>query len=307
LLFDEAESQSDNEAKRVQNVLSLIRQASTESAAQTLKGTMGGSAMNFHIRSMFCLSSIQVGIKHQADFERMTVLALRPKHEDESKGKDWPILRDKLHRVKCDTTLPARILRRSLDLMPITMQNMTTFQDAATEVFGSARDGDQYGTLMAGCWSLMHKHLATAVEAIEFIRSYEWDEYTEYAESDDPKKALGALMQAAIRTNSNNVITLHECVKAAHGGVLGHVMLPQFDAQDLLMRHGMMIKDDALLISNDNPAMSVLLKDTSYAVDWRAQLLRVPGVTRYPKAVRFNGLVKKSISVSLLEVLDVNF
>jgi hypothetical protein len=60
VLFDESEQNNEREAMRVQQIIALIRQSSTESAARTLKGTQGGAAMDFMIRSMFCLSSIQV-------------------------------------------------------------------------------------------------------------------------------------------------------------------------------------------------------------------------------------------------------
>ncbi len=62
VLFDESESNEENDARRIQAVLSLIRQSSTESEAQTFKGSASGEAMAFHIRSMFCLASIQVAL-----------------------------------------------------------------------------------------------------------------------------------------------------------------------------------------------------------------------------------------------------
>jgi putative DNA primase/helicase len=106
VLIDESESNEENEIRRTQGVLSLIRQASTESDAQTLKGTAGGEAMRFHIRSMFALASIQVGLKQQADRERerITVLTLRSKGRDDAEGEGHRHLEAELGRIRRDRT-----------------------------------------------------------------------------------------------------------------------------------------------------------------------------------------------------------
>lgn len=306
VLFDESEQNNEREVGRVQNVLSLIRQASTESAALTLKGTAGGEAMHFHIRSMFCLSSIQVGMKHQADFERLTVLALRPKRDDDNAAATWATLKDMLYRLERDETLPARLLRRSMDLLATTQENIKTFVDAAARVFGSVREGDQYGTLMAGCWSLMNSGLATAQQATELINSYDWSEYRENIELDESSKALAALLEAQIRTPTGAQITLHEAVMVAAGVSDGSLTMPSLDAKALLQRFGMRLEGEQLLLSNNSQALSDLLRGTPYQADWRGQLLRVPGVTRHAKAVRFNGVVSKCLAVPVGLLMDEN-
>lgn len=59
--------------------------------AQTLKEQLQKASMQFDIRSMFMLSSIQVSMLMQADRERITVLGLQPKRQSNAAGQ-WKIL-----------------------------------------------------------------------------------------------------------------------------------------------------------------------------------------------------------------------
>lgn len=304
VLFDESEQNNEREAGRVQNVLSLIRQASTESAAKTLKGTAGGDAMHFITRSMFCLSSIMVGMKHQADLERLTVLALRPKREDTDAASNWDKLKEQLHLIQRDSEMPARLFTRALNLLPTTLKNIGTFVDAASRKFGSVREGDQYGTLLAGCWSLMSSKLATPAEAAALIESFEWDEFRENIEVDESTKALGALLEAQIRVGGGSSATVYEIVRASTGAVTAGVPLTMADAEATLARYGMRVLNDDLLLSNNSHSLVELLHGTPYGADWRGQLLRVPGVRRHEKAVRFNGQASKCVAVPLGSIMD---
>lgn len=307
VLFDESEQNNEREAGRVQNVLSLIRQASSQSDAKTYKGSVSGEAMHFEIRSMFCLSSIQVGMKHQADFERLTVLALRPKSDDKDAANSWDRLKERLHWLKRDECLPSRLFRRALDLLPVTLKNIKTFVDAASRHFGSVREGDQYGTLMAGCWSLTSTELATPAEAAALIGSFDWEEFRENLEMEDSTKALGALLEAQIRVGGGVGATVYEIIRATCHGVTSGVPLTQPDADATLQRYGMRVIGDDLLLSNNSLALVELLKGTPYGADWRGQLLRVPGVRRYgdgQKTVRFNGQGSKCVAVPLASILE---
>lgn len=312
VLFDESEQNNEREESRVQNVLALIRQASSESGAQTFKGTAGGKAMHFHVRSMFCLASIQVGIKQQADRERLTVLALRPKHDDGGTGEaaaQWVDLQDRLHVMgrNADVIRP-RLIRRAIDLLPTTLRNIETFVRVATEHFGNARTGDQYGTLLAGAWSLTSTGLASREDALEMIQSYEWAEYTESQEQDEASRALQALLEAKIRIASSEYSVSELALKAAN--LQSSCLMEVGDANDLLRRHGMKVVGDKmmgpapqLLVSNNSFALTKLLNGTPFAADLRGQLLRVKGVTKHPKAERFSGYVNKCVAVpiSLIE------
>ena len=61
VIFDEFEQNDQRDKQIVQNVLALARIASSE-GGKIYKGTTTGGANAFEIRSMFCVSSINVAL-----------------------------------------------------------------------------------------------------------------------------------------------------------------------------------------------------------------------------------------------------
>jgi len=305
VLFDESESNEENDARRIQNVLSLIRQASTESQAVTLKGTAGGDAMEFHIRSMFCLASIQTAIKNQADIERLAVLSLRPKREEKNAAETWEKMQERLHQLKRDKTYSARLFRRALNLLPVTLKSISVFSNAFAQRCGSVRDGDQYGTLLAGTWSLISDRVPTQEEAFELIDRYDWSEHREAHDVDDSERALGYLLESRVRVPGGVEVTVYELIREAAGKGDGSVQIGAAHADAMLQRFGMRLTEDNrhVLLSNNSRTLKDLLADTPFAADIRGMLLRLVGVTRYSATVRFNGLSSRCIAIPLRHVL----
>jgi putative DNA primase/helicase len=304
VLFDESESQTEREALRIQSVLAMVRQASSESAAKTYKGTAGGDAISFHIRSMFCLASIQVGIKYQADIERMTVLTLLPKRDDADPAETWKRIDDALHVMARDETMPGRLVRRSLALLPATISNIKTFAEAAAMKFGSQRDGDQYGTLMAGAWSLISRELVTLDEARQWIDAYDWSEHRENNETDEGERAMSALMGALVRISGAAEVTVSELVRTALGLVVDGVGLTTTSAEAVLQRHGIRTSGDVLLLSNTSTELRRLMRDTPFSADLRGVLLRVKGAYKWTGTARFSGTPTRCIAVPLDGYID---
>lgn len=305
VLFDESEQNDDKEVMRIQQVISLVRQASTESDAQTYKGTASGEAMSFHIRSMFCLASIQVGMKHKADVERMAVLALRSKRDDQDAAGTWKRIRDALYTIKRDADLPRRLFRRSLGLLPVTLRNIDLFAEVGAQRFGNQRDGDQYGTLLAGAWSLTSQALATYGDAEKLIDSFDWSEHLENAELDDSTRAYSALMEAHVRLQGGVIVTVYELACLALGHGIDGVSMQSSSADAVLQRYGMRVRDGRLLVSNTSDQPKHLMQGTPFEADLRGVLLRYPGADRYnDKTQRFNGQASKCISLPLGDVVE---
>lgn len=305
VLFDESESNSERDAMRIQSVLSLVRQSSSESPAEVLKGTAGGDAMSFHIRSMFCLASIQVGVKQQADIDRMTVLSLMPRREDTNAADTWIRISDALHVMSRDEALPGRLVCRSLKLLPITLKNIKTFSEAAAMRFGSQREGDQYGTLLAGAWSVMSSEPVDLDGALGLIDSYDWSEHRENNEVDESERAMSALMGALIRVSGVD-ISVNELVRVACGQAIEGVTVSQPNsAEAVLQRHGIrtMPAEGVLILSNTSEQLKHLMVGTPFEADLRGVLLRVKGAKRYPKAVKFSGIPSRAISLPLEPLL----
>ncbi len=303
VLFDESESNNEKEAMRIQQVLAMVRQASTESQAQTYKGTVGGDAMAFHIRSMFCLASIQVGLKQQADIERMTVLSILPKETDPTPSDTWKRIDEALHVMQRDETLPGRLLRRSMELLPITLKNIKTFSEAAADKFGSQRDGDQYGTLMAGAWSLISREPITLEGARGWLDAYDWSEHRENNQVEEGERALASLMGALIRISGAAEVSVNELIRVANGLEVDGITMATAGAAAVLARHGMRIEGARLILSNTSEQLKGLMAGTPFEADLRGVLLRCNGAMRVEKTVKFSGIATRAISLPLKHLI----
>lgn len=307
VVFDEGESNNIKEAERMQNVLALIRQSSSDSAAKTLKGTAGGKSMSFHIRSMFCLASIQAAINHQADLERITKLELKNKGGDNS-GDEWNKLRDRLYEViERDEDISMRLFQRSINLYEVTKQNILMFSNVAANKFNSQRKGDQYGTLLAGCWSLTHSSVATKEQAEKLIDDYDWTEYQEGTEVEESEKALTYFLGCKLRNESGREYTIHELISDFNntpddeGSRFGF----ENSAAKTLKRHDMIHDQEAgiLYISNTSNHIANLFKNTVYEAGWRDQMLRADGVYKEAKKQKkFGGRNSRYFYIALNEV-----
>jgi putative DNA primase/helicase len=305
VVMDESESNEDGDAKRIQSILGLIRQASTESDAETLKGTTDGSGMTYHIRSMFCLASIQVALKHKADIDRLTVLTLKSgKSGDQQSGDDWNKIKDAMYRlVGTDAAFRAGLLRRCIDLLPTTLKNIEVFSSVGAEFFGSQRDGDQYGALMAGAWSLVSTAVASREQASKMYSSYNWQELRDDHDADESHSALAALMEAHVRVKGGVELTVYELVRSASGQDTGLTEINEVTADAILQRYGMKIKDSWLVLSNRSKGLRRLMAGTTFEADYRGVLLRVDGADKNDnKAERFNGVQTKCFRIPLSAV-----
>lgn len=303
VLLDEAECNNDRERQRMENILSLIRQSSSESQAETLKGTVSGDSMNFHVRSMFCLASINTTLVQKADIDRMTKLSIRSPGDS---GKDnWVELENELIKITKDETIPHRLLARALKMLPVIHKNIAVFVRVAAKHFGSQRDGDQFGTLLAGCYSLISTTEATEAQAQAMIDYYNWQEHVEDHEQDDSSRAMQSILGARVRMPGNvGELSIYELVRET-SAVHRDGIVDALQAEATLRRHGIVpdLAAGQLLFGVTTPSLRELVEHTNFATDLRGQLLRVPGAKRHNVPVSFAGVKSRCISVPLDPIL----
>lgn len=306
VLIDEAESNNERDKQRIENIMSLIRQTSSESQAETLKGTVSGDSQHYQIRSMFCLASINVNLPTKADIDRLTKLVIKgPK----SGGEDnWPLLEAELNKIDADETISSRLLARSLKLMPVILEAIKVFRKVAAKHFGSQRDGDQFGTLLAGCWCLQYSTVPTELDAEVMIDDYVWDEHTEDQDQDDSTQARAALLNAKIRLGGGlSDQTVYELVRESSPAHRQNTIDARI-AEQALRRHGIIadVAAGRLLFGTSVPNLKELIEKMPAITDLRGQLLRIPGAERW-KTESFNGDKSKCVSLPLQPILgDAN-
>lgn len=305
VLVDEFESNNEREKQRVENVMSLIRQTSSETQAQTFKGTISGNGQHFDVRSMFCLASINTNLPTKADVDRLSILTLKPTKEGDN--DNWFQLEAELNKIDEDTDMPGRLLARCLTLMPVILESIKVFRRVAALKFKRQRDGDQYGTLLAGCWCLARDHVPSDVEAASLIDHYNWSEHREDSQNDDAMRALEAILSAKLKVSAigvNGEFTVYELIREMSPDHARDLVTPQI-ADAALKRHGIRVEESIKQVwfgTSVTPLMQLVQK-MPFVTDLRGQLLRVNGAFRVEKQKKFNGADSRCISIPLSPIL----
>lgn len=302
VIMDEAESNEQADRKRIQDILSLARVASSSGRGFVGRGGAEGTAQRFTARAMFLLCSINTAIKQGADASRFAALTLRnpsflPK---EQRVAHWFELdRDLTSMITPE--LGHRMILRSVRMIPIIRDSLAVFRRAAADRFDSQRTGDQYGTLLAGAWSLMNGRPATEADAFALIDANDWQQYREDAEQPDEERCLAHILQHQMRVEGDRgngyMRTVWELVELARG-TSASMEIGAASAETHLGRIGVKVEGGRLLISNSALGIRRILGDTPWAHNWATVLNRLPGAQKAGK-VRFKGMSDTTRAASL--------
>lgn len=294
IVFDEAEQENQSSAKRMQAVVELARQASSDSGAEVIKGTSDGTGQAFKARSMFMLGSINVALSQAADESRFSVLQL-------SKGRMTPVEFDK-YADEVGNTLTseycASLRARSYAMIPTIRANVRTLSNAVADVLGSQRIGDQVGTLLAGYYSLTSDGLISEADAVEWVSGIDLSDAEEAEAVSDSDACLQVILQSKVRLDGHGAAitrTVGELIEMA----LSETGSVSEAATDALARAGMLVAGDALLVSNTHSDIKQMLRDTAWGTGWRRVLARVSGAAAHPSPVRFAGSQTRAVSIPL--------
>ncbi len=302
VIFDEAEREDQDAARRMQAVLDLARQSSSEGGAEIIKGSANQTgARRFRVRSCFLFSSINVGLEHQADENRITVLALaRPRLTGSQFAQLEIDIADLL-----TPAFAAGLLARSVSLVPTIRANAETFARAVATHLGNRRAGDQLGALLAGAYSLHAVRLITDDEAAEFVARHNWLEaaHTPGEEESDEARLLAHLMQHRVRVGTGNrapmETTLGLLIEAAmkdEGGIV-----PHDEAEHVLKQNGIRYQyhPNGFYVANKHPDLATIFRGTPWSAGWNRTLGRLPQATTADnRSIRFGpGVVSKAVFV----------
>ena len=300
VIFDEAEPDGQRGQHRIQSVIELARQASSDSGAEIVKGTAGGEGMAFRARSMFLMGSVNVGLHQAADESRFSVISLEapPKSSSElerfaafSREVDATITRE----------LCASIRARMYRMIPTIRANAATFARAVAEELGSQRIGDQVGTLLAGHHAMLTTEEVTLDQARAIASQVDVDEARESEQVSDEHMLIEHILQAQIRFDaggSHMQRSIGEVVECASGGG-GLGGLGSGDANDVLARFGLRVDGRSLLVSNNHTELRRILSDTPWGAGWKTILRRLPGAACPKQSYRLAGTPTRVTSIPM--------
>lgn len=280
ILIDESESDTDAAAAKMQRILVMLRQSSSDTGAQTFRGTVTGSSQSFQVRSMALLSSIGVSLERQQDRERVIVLSLRPKRdgsETETDVAQWPLIRAELNKIGRDSTISARLFARAVSMSAKIIDTIDVFTEAAAQFFGTAREGDQIGALMAGAWCLGNDEVPTHAQALAHLQSFDWADYQE-EKGEEKDDLIASMMGRVVILSSGYKTSIGKLVARAAGleNIEGLGLKPA-EADAVLHNYGMKVKDSYLWLHTKNEELQRLMRDTKFSSGLHGRLRRIEG------------------------------
>jgi putative DNA primase/helicase len=303
VVFDEAESEDKRGQQRLEGVLELARQASSESKARITKGSASGGAIDYMVRSCFLFASIGVAAVKKADTSRVTVLQLR-KNVGPGAQAHFEIVKALWLDTVAKLGFPERIRSRSLNHAKTLRANAETFSAVAVEFTGDKRSADQIGTLLAGAYSLTSTKLATRDFAREWMAKQDWSGFKSEEIDNDENQCLSHLFAASIRYEIEGrgvTRSISEAVQLVEAQAISDdAMRAKGETREALKRHGILVKDGRASIANRHPALERIFADTPWAgAKWRQQLERVAGHEKH-EVLNFGlNIRQRAVSVPL--------
>ena len=305
IVFDELEQNEQKDKQQVQNILSLARIASSE-GGKIYKGTTNGGVNTFEIRSMFCVSSINVGLVQRADLDRFCVLSLR---KDKISKDDWAGFEARI-LASCIDDNGRKLVARTISQIPLIRKNSKIIASALAIKFGQ-RYGDQYGTLLAGAWTLNPNGGGeiTVEQAISWIDSLNWENREVDTNDADEVRCMSKILQTILQVDGGRRIAVVELIQLAVNGkayINENSMFPGDEIESILGRYGLKVTQDCLAIANSSTNLQGLLRDTPWAgTAYRQALRRLPKATIASSPVRFKGMGPSRATLVPLDTLEI--
>lgn len=309
VVFDEADIDDRRSADRIQNILTLMRSASTDDGGLLLKGSATGHAKSFSIRSCFAFASIGVQASQQSDRSRITLLSMKALPKDSPvRAKRWEELQ-RVYNEKVTDDFVERLQARTVSLLPTILKNAHTFSNAAAAFLGEQRTGDQLGALLAGAYSLFSDAEISFDDAKKWVSDKDWSEERNLSGTRDEISLLAHIMDHLVTVEGFDgkkfERTIGELVTIASGFTTG-IGVTLADAEDKLNRIGIKTKvnpsmnDEVYIyISNSAKAVQAILKDSAWSKNHHKILLRLPRAVE-KDSMRFgSGVVTRAVGIPL--------
>jgi len=294
VLFDEAEVEKEADARRMQGVLILARQASREQDGKIAKGTASGNALSWHIRSAFLFASIGVAAVQRADISRITVLELLSEHQ--RKENRFAEIIELWEKTCANPEWCSGFRARSLLKAPVIAQNCAAFKTAVMKHLHNQRDADQIAALLAAAYSLTNGAPISLESAREWVDAQDWSTRTSEGGDRDEMRCVGHLLEAKLR---------YEPVDAAPKMLSVGELLALADEENYyskggataaLIRHGIKPHTHGMDVASSHQELSKIFKDTQWTLGWKDQLTRIPGSSQ-KAGVRFTGTIRRAVHV----------
>jgi hypothetical protein len=261
VIEDEMEAKGQRATEKVQAILDLARNASSDGSGYITLASPDGGTQRFVVRSCFCFGSIQTPDEGAAIASRISRLELKAPANQAAKFSASAAL-----YAECMDD-PGRFRRRTFRALPRILQDIEWLRSEFLSLFGEQRRADQYAPMLAAAWA------AQSDEPMQSEAGRDWfASLTPYLSADadttrdDEEAVIDHILGSHVRYESG-VLTIGELLQKGYCEQLEW-------AQELLARYGLRVYSGGLAIQAKSDQIRALLKDTPYATGYGAQIRR---------------------------------
>ena len=296
--IDEGEGNDERAAGRMQEIIGLARAASSEKSPAIAKGGKDGKAVDYFVRSCFLFVSINPQLINDSDKRRFCVLELK-KLPDQTQFS----LVEKYRNQVITENYGQRWAARMLKLAPEIQKSIQLFTSAVSALAEDRALGDQFGALLGGWWHTWNDQVVTPEQALEEAASILDVRGVQDDKEDltDEQRCLQTILSFETRIEAENYVgtkTVGELVELAYN-YQPSVRPSQTEANERLMRLGLRVLNDELLILNTSVFVKKILSNTPWAVSWATILLRLKGASRRGNTRFAAGMSGRCVAISL--------
>lgn len=297
--FDEAEVRTEADNRRMRQILSLARVASSDEGA-TIKGSAGGEAIEYRSQSCFVMSSVKPFLEQQSDITRFALLELKaPEGEYSSEGDKFRLLQECCDSV--DNAFSSRFIAYSISkvseidvLLPLVKTELHKFKLTQRLV-------DQFSQLIACAMVIVRP-----VELELWIKklSVSFDQIKQLMESSEEEDCLGNLMNKFIKVPmkiGQREVPLRTAIDMARKGI-SQDFEPE-EIRDTLLSLGIKIEGPNVLIANNSENLHALI---GYP-NWSKLLRNIPGVAASKNTKNFGNLKQRASVIPLQLITQDKF
>ncbi len=259
VICDEFETEDEKSGHRIRAILEFMRQASSETEGMVAKGSAGGQALSFRPRFAALVSSIRVGLVHEADRMRFNELELE-------RGKDEAF--DEFKKLSCliDERYSLAMFSRTFRMLPVLMESIANLWEVIRMRY-TARIGQQYGALLAGYWLLEHEEAITLDEAHRLLNSLALDEVKQSMKDKEETECIEHLGSKILQLDHGAKKSVAELAESG-------------TAPEVLARYGIKTEGEFLWIATKHAELSMLFKGTKWETGWGKSLARLEGAEK---------------------------
>ena len=279
VIFDEAEAEEMADRVRLQEVFDMARVSFNGDAAPIHKGTADQSGRMFMPRSCFAFASINMSMKRYADETRTTILKIKqPTRDAKMEAEKFAVLQ----KLTTETITPewrGGLLARTVSLIPTIKANAKIFAHEAAIYFGSRRQGDQLGAILAGLYSLHNAGIIKPEDARDFINKREWPNQKELVEDSSHVRLWKFLMEIEVKIDGRigtRTRTISELIDIVAG--YNHDDDITISAAETdLRRKGFRFENGYVWVSNTNSWIESKLRNSEWPGKWAHTLKCIIG------------------------------